>query len=97
LYVAQHLTKQMPPGSWLYRWSGPALLGLRVTTDDHAYDEHLWTQIASKHIEKTIESERRSALVRVTLACTVQFAEPGVPLDTVLKQLDDFAASVIRD
>lgn len=90
LHVAHHLSKQMPPKAWLYRWSGPAFLAIRAVPEGESADDHLWHQIAGKHIEKTLTSERRSALVRVTLSCKAAVTLPFAPLDSMLKELDQF-------
>lgn len=90
LHVAQHLSKLMPQGSHLYRWTGPALLAVRVTSDSPDKAEQIWRHMASKSCEKTIGNERRSALLRILIACETQIADTDKPLSTVLDQLDDF-------
>jgi GGDEF domain-containing protein len=97
LHVAQHLTKLLPQGSWLYRWTGPALAAIRVSTDTPEHSEQIWRHISGKAYEKTIGNERRSALLRITLACLVRNVEAGISLPEALKQMDDFVAENTRE
>jgi GGDEF domain-containing protein len=96
LHVAQHLTKLIPSGSYLYRWTGPALLALRVSSDTPEHDEQVWRHIAGKSCEKTIGNERRSALLRITLACYAVHTG-DTPASELLGKLDEFVTQSIRE
>lgn len=97
LHVAQHLTKLLPAGAHLYRWTGPALLAVRVSSDPPEHDEQIWQQIASKPCEKTLGNERRSALLRITMASFVRQSGVDTSIPALLEEMDGFVGQITRE
>lgn len=97
LHVAQHVTRLLPAGAHLYRWSGPSLLAVKPSSGAPEHEHQVWTQIASKPYEKTIGNERRSALLRITLACLVTHADIETPLAGLFEEMDQFVMQSTKE
>ncbi|MDQ2776862.1 MAG: GGDEF domain-containing protein [Acidobacteriota bacterium] len=97
VHVAQHLARQIPASVSLCRWTGPAFFAFAEAQTGSADPERVWKQLVGRHIEQTIELDRRTVLVRITLASVVKRVSPGMPLIPLFQELDEFVVASTRE
>jgi GGDEF domain-containing protein len=95
--VAQHLAKQIPASVSLCRWTGPAFFAFAEAQTGGGGPERVWKQLAGRQIEQTIELDRRTVLVRITLASMVKQVSLESPLIPLFQELDQFVAASTRE
>jgi GGDEF domain-containing protein len=95
--VAQHLAKQIPASVSLCRWTGPAFFAFAEAQTGGGGPERVWKQLAGRQIEQTIELDRRTVLVRITLASMVKQVSLETPLMPLFQELDQFVAASTRE
>ncbi len=95
--VAQHLSKQIPVSVSLCRWTGPAFFAFAEAQTGSGDPERVWKQLAERQIEQTIELDRRTVLVRITLTSMVRQVTLGMPLIPLFQELDQFVTASTRE
>jgi GGDEF domain-containing protein len=88
---ARHFRKSLGSRDKLFRWEGPALLGVleREGRIDHVYSEV--RQFADMKLEEAVESGNRTVLI--PFSCNWSVFQVEAPLETLLRKVDMFTAA----
>jgi diguanylate cyclase (GGDEF)-like protein len=88
LRLAQHLSKSIQPPATLCRWSGPAFLALVEAQDKSAAVSRSWNSVAAKAIELTLQLDRRSVMVSVSLSCVTKTVTGSTSVAAICDDFD---------
>lgn len=88
LQLAQHLAKSIHPPATLCRWSGPAFLALVEAPQRSAEVIRSWKSITARTIELTLQLDRRSVMVSVSLMCMAKATNQSTDASLLFQELD---------
>lgn len=88
LQLAQHLAKSIHPPATLCRWSGPAFLALVEAPQKSAEVSRSWRSITAKTIEFTLQLDRRSVMVSVSLSCITKTVTDATNVAAICDEFD---------
>jgi diguanylate cyclase (GGDEF)-like protein len=83
-----HLLAQRLRGATLYRWSGPAFLGVFDPSVPSAEAENRARQAAALQLEKEITADQRMVMIVSSISCHTRRIAPQTALDTVFTAID---------
>lgn len=89
---AQMLAQRLS-GTTLFRWSGPAFVGIFDSSIGLTQAETRASQAAAMRVEKSIEADNRSVLIVITSSCHLQRVSGKIAPDAVFRGMDAFLAS----
>lgn len=92
LRVANHFAQHLSAATFLYRWSGPALVALIAIQGDRDEIRQSWAKAAAKKIEVNLEAKQRHVFVVVEIGMSFQSTSPSTTADELFQTLDQFVA-----
>jgi diguanylate cyclase (GGDEF)-like protein len=88
LQLAQHLAKSIHPPATLCRWGGPAFLALVEAPINSAEVIRSWKSATTRAIELSLQLERRSVMVSVSLSCVTRVTNERTIAAALFEDLD---------
>jgi diguanylate cyclase (GGDEF)-like protein len=88
-----HMIAKKLSGAMLYRWSGPALVALFDPSLPAAEAEARAAQAAGQKLEKSIDTENRTAMIVVVPRCHVQHISVRLIPQEIFREVDGFVAA----
>ena len=92
LRVANHFAQHLSSATFLYRWSGPALVALIHVENNSEEIRRSWTKAAAVKQEISLEANQRSVFVMVETAMSFQLVGKQITPDELFMKLDKFVA-----
>ena len=92
LRVANHFAQHLSAATFLYRWSGPALVALIQAHISPEDIKRSWAKAAAAKHEMSMEAKQRSIFVLVETSMSFQLVSKTTSSDELFSHLDKFVA-----
>jgi GGDEF domain-containing protein len=93
LRVANHFAQHLSSATFLYRWSGPALVALMQVHTNPDEIKRSWAKAAAGRQEMNLEAKQRSIFVLVETSMSFQVVNSKTAVDELFRSLDQFVAA----
>ncbi len=92
LRVANHFAQHLSAATFLYRWSGPALVALIQAHINPGDIKRSWAKAAATRHEMSMEAKQRSIFVLVETSMSFQLVTKTTSPDDLFSRLDQYVA-----
>jgi GGDEF domain-containing protein len=95
--AARHIAQNLPPGTSMFRWSGPAFAAVFEARHGFTAVEREVKKAATSRLEQTVDAGGRSVLLTISRSHHLWRLDATTSPQTIFQSLDDFIAANSAD